>query len=351
MAIRVMLETTRPNFAPALALTAEVLRTPAFDPKEFEEMRRARVAQLEAQRSEPIAAGQLAYLRLTTPYPKGHLRYVASADEQLDALKALTVDDARRFHADFYGASSGEIAAVGDFDPAATLDQLGKLFSEWRSKTPYVHVPAAYTPVPAARQMVETPDKPNAFLIAGHNFAMRDTDADYPALEFVNYLMGGGMLGSRLVTRVRTKESLSYTAGSALVVHARDPLGQFIAMAIQAPANADKVERAFIEEIERAIRDGFTPEEVAHGKTGYLQARQLARSQDAQLAMALATSLLNDRTMAWDAELESKIQGLTPEQLGAALRRVIDPRKITVVKAGNFAKAVQAGQPAPKPTP
>jgi zinc protease len=351
MGIRVVLETTRPNVGPVLALAAEVLRAPAFDAKEFEEMRRARVAQLEAQRSEPVVAGQLAYLRLTAPYPKGHPRYIASAEEQLDALKALTVDDARKFHADFYGTSSGEIAAVGDFDAVAALDQLGTLFSGWPSKTPYVHVAAVYSPVSATRQTVETPDKPNAFLIAGHNFPMRDADPDYPALELVNYLMGGGMLGSRLVARVRTKESLSYTAGSALAVQARDPLGQFIAMAIQAAANADKVERAFIEEVERAIRDGFTPEEVSQGKTGYLQARQVARSQDAQLAAALATSLLNDRTMAWDADLESKIQALTPGQLTAALRRTIDPGKITVVKAGSFAKAVQAGQPAPKPAP
>jgi zinc protease len=264
------------------------------------------------------------------------------------------VNDARTFHADFYGASAGEIAVVGDVEGTDALDQLGKLFSGWQSKTPYVHVPAVYTVVPATRQTVETPDKPNAFLLAGHTFPIRDADTDYPALELVNYLMGGGMLGSRLVARVRTKEGLSYTAGSALAVQARDSLGQFIAMAIQAPANADRVERAFIEEIERAIRDGFTPEEVAQGKTGYLQARQIARSQDAQLATTLATSLLNDRTLAWDADLEAKVQALTPEQLVAAFRRNIDPRKMTVVRAGSFAKVLQAGQPttpAPKATP
>ncbi|MFN2563557.1 MAG: M16 family metallopeptidase [Gemmatimonadaceae bacterium] len=351
MAIRASVETTRPNFAAALASAAEVLRAPAFDAKEFEEMRRARIAQLEAQRSEPIVAGQLAYLRVTTPYPKGHPRYIASPDEQLALLKALTVEDARKFHADFYGASAGEVAIVGDFDANAAVDQLGKLFAGWRSKTPFAPVPAVHTPVPATRQTVETPDKPNAFLIAGHTFAMRDSDADYPAMELANYLLGGGMLGSRLVARVRTKESLSYTAGSALAVQTQDRFGQFIAMAIQAPANADKVERAFVEEIERAIRDGFTPEEVAQGKSGYLQARQVARSQDAQLANALAAGLLHDRTMAWDAELEAKIQALTPEQLTAALRRTIDPRKLTIVRAGNFAKVTQAGQPGPAPTP
>jgi zinc protease len=347
MASRVVVETTRPNLAAVLALAAEVLRSPAFDPKEFEEMRRARVAQLESQRSEPVIAGQLAYLRLIAPYPKGHPRYIASADEQLDALNALTVDDVRKFHADFYSASSGEIAAVGDFDATAVVDQLGRLFTGWRSKTPYGHVAAVYTPVPATRQTVETPDKPNAFLIAGHNFAMRDRDADYPAMELANYLMGGGMLGSRLVARVRTKESLSYMAASALAVQVHDPVAQFIAMAIQSPANADKVERAFVEEIGRALRDGFTADEVAQGKAGFLQARQVARSQDAQLASTLASLLLNDRTMAWEAELEAKIQALTSEQVTAAFRRAIDPRKLTVVRAGSFAKVMQAGAPTP----
>ncbi len=345
MAIRVALETTRPNLPHVLALAAEVLRSPAFDASEFEEMRRARVALLEAQRSEPIVAGQLAYLRATAPYAKGHPRYIGSPDEQLEALKALTVADARKFHEDFYGASAGEIVAVGDLDPAATVDQLGRLFTGWRSRTPFAHVAAVYTAVPATRQTVETPDKPNAFLVAGHNFPLKDGDPDYPAMELANYLMGGGMLGSRLVTRVRTKENLSYTAGSALAVQSHDAVAQFITMAIQSPANAEKVERAFVEEIERATRDGFTADEVAQGKTGFLQARQVARSQDAQLATTLSVLLVNDRTMAWEADLESKVQALTAEQVTAAFRRNVDARKLTVVKAGSFAKVMQAGQP------
>jgi zinc protease len=42
--------------------------------------------------------------------------------------------------------------------------------------------------------------------------------------------------------------------------------------------------------------------------------------------------------MAWDADLEKRITALTPEQIVAALRRHIDPAKITVIKAGDFAK-------------
>ena len=36
---------------------------------------------------------------------------------------------------------------------------------------------------------------------------------------------------------------------------------------------------------------------------------------------------------------EKKIAALTPDQINAAMRRYIDPAKITIVKAGDFAKA------------
>jgi len=49
--------------------------------------------------------------------------------------------------------------------------------------------------------------------------------------------------------------------------------------------------------------------------------------------------------MAYDAELEKKIQALTPQQVNEAMRKYIDPSKITVVKAGDFAKHGAAGAP------
>lgn len=57
--------------------------------------------------------------------------------------------------------------------------------------------------------------------------------------------------------------------------------------------------------------------------------------------VSLATKLFLNRTLVWEAELEKKVAALTPEQTAAALRRHIDPRKISVVKAGDFAKAAQ----------
>ena len=52
-----------------------------------------------------------------------------------------------------------------------------------------------------------------------------------------------------------------------------------------------------------------------------------------------ALFLFLNRTIAWDAELESRIQALTAEQINGAMRKYMTPDNITIIKAGDFAKA------------
>jgi zinc protease len=69
-----------------------------------------------------------------------------------------------------------------------------------------------------------------------------------------------------------------------------------------------------------------------------LEARRLARAQDRALASRLGNYLYWKRTFAWDVEFEAKIAALTPQQVNAALRRHIDPARLSVVVAGDLQK-------------
>ena len=91
-----------------------------------------------------------------------------------------------------------------------------------------------------------------------------------------------------------------------------------------------------MEEIERAVNDGFTDDEVSDAKLGYVQYRNNMRSNDTTLASILSQNLYLDRTMVWTENLEKKIVGLTPDDIQAALQRHIIPERISVVIAGDF---------------
>jgi zinc protease len=46
--------------------------------------------------------------------------------------------------------------------------------------------------------------------------------------------------------------------------------------------------------------------------------------------------LYRQRSFAWDARLEQRIAALTPEEVDAALRRHLDPARLSVMSAGDF---------------
>jgi len=175
--------------------------------------------------------------------------------------------------------------------------------------------------------------------VARLNLKVRDDNPDYAALALGNYMLGGGFLNSRLAVRIRQKEGLSYGVGSQFNASSLDESGQFFANAIYAPENADKLEAAFKDELAKLLKDGFTAQEIEEAKKGFVQRGQLARAQDRELSGRLNNYLFLNRTIAWDAELESKIQSLTAEQINGAMRKYLTPDNITIIKAGDFAKA------------
>ncbi len=335
----VSIETVRENLPAVMRLVAEVLREPSFPANEFEQLKQEQLAAIEQQRSEPQAIGGTAFNRHLNPYPKGDVRYVPTPDEQIEQIKAATLDEVKKFYADFYGASDSQLAVVGDFDDKEVARLAGELFGNWKSPRPFARVVSIYNDVAALNKSFEAPDKANAFFIAGLNLKVRDDNPDYPALTLGNYMLGGGFLNSRLATRIRQKEGISYGVGSQLSASPLDETGNFVTFAIYAPQNVEKLEAAFKDEIARMLKEGFTAQEIEAAKSGYLQSRQVNRAQDAGLARTLNSYLFLNRTLDWDAEFEQKIAALTPDQVVAAMRRHIDPSKITIIKSGDFTKA------------
>ncbi len=331
-------ETTAENLAGALRLAVEVLREPAFTEADFEQVRQQRIAGIEASRSEPQTLAALEFQRRLSPYPKGDVRYVGTIDEQIEELKKVTLEDVKQFHAQFYGASSGELVVAGQFDQAGLRKAATELLAGWTSASPYQRVANSYKKPAPVNLKIETPDKQNASFEAGIPIRMSDNDPDYPAMVLANYMFGGS-LGSRMPNRIRNVEGLSYGVSSRLTAPAEGDGALFSASAISAPQNTPKVEASFKDELIRALQGGFTAEEVSEAKKAYQDLQIVARSQEQALIRSIAARDQLGRTMQWDAQMDAKIQALTPAQINAAFRGHLDPADLSIVKAGDFRKA------------
>lgn len=344
------IETTRQNLPSVLRLIAEVLREPAFSQKEFDLLKQETLTNLENDRSEPSSVAIRAMSQYFNRYPKGDIRYAPTLDEEIADIKALTLDDVKKFYKDFYGASAGELAIVGDFDEKEISPLVNELFGNWKSATAYQRVPQEYFDTAPTSKSFETPDKANAMFFARLNLKMRDDNSDYPAFTLGNFMLGGGFLNSRLATRIRQREGISYGVGSGVNVSPLDESGTFFAQAIYAPQNVDRLQAAFKEEIQKVVSEGFTAEELDAAKKGWLLNRQRTRGQDNGLANALANYLYLNRTFTWDDALDKKVQALTVEQVNAAMKRYMTPERISIFVAGDFANAkAKAAAAAAKP--
>ena len=328
-------QTYRAQLPDVLRLTAEVLREPSFPGSELEQLKRQRATRFEAARSEPQDIATRALARHANPYPPGDPRYAPTVDESIASNNAVTLDDVTRFHAQFYGASNAELAIVGDFDADATRALVTELFGGWKSPAAYTRVPDPFRAnVPAALKLV-VPDKANAFLVGVTRMPVDDVSPDYPALLVANFILGDSA-SARVPERLRQKDGLSYAAGTFFQPSSLDRNSAIGAYAIFAPENLERVRGVLAEELDGAVKNGFTDAEVKAAKEGVMQERRLGRTEDGRIAGALANQLYLNRTFATSGAVDAAIEKLTTQDVNAVLRKYVKPADFAFAFAGTF---------------
>ena len=336
-------QTDRVNLAGALRLSAQVMREASFPAGEFEQLKRETITGLQAQLSDPEARSRDALARHFDTYPAGDPRAYIPLEERIRQVEAARLEDVQRFHADFWGTARGEVAIVGDFDEKSAEALVRELFPGWASKAPYAPILSEPRNVKAERIAIDTRDKENAFYRARLNLSLRDDDPDYAPLVLGNYVFGGGSgMSNRLMDRVRQRDGISYGAWSGLSVNSRDRAANWQVAGLVAPQNASRFERAVREELDRMLKEGLTEKEIADARSGLLQERVLNRSNDGTVAATWAGYLDLGRTFSsFSLAFDERIRSLTAAEVNAALRRHLDPAKLTVVVAGDAAKGAK----------
>jgi zinc protease len=333
------IRSTGANLPDALRLVRDLFRESTFPEPEFEQVRLQQIQGAESGKTDPqtLAATELRR-HLNERYPKGDVRYVDTLDESIDELKAAKLEDVRQFYQHFYGPGEGEIVISGQFDQAEVKKLVAELFGDWKSPAKFERIKRAYAPVDAINKKIETPDKQNSLFLAGAPIKIDDDSPDAAALTIAGMVFGGTP-NSRLFMRIRIKDGLSYGAGAQYSLPTIDDGGVLTVYAISAPQNTPKVEVDFNEELQKALKDGFSDQEVAQAKKMWLDQASVSRTEEGSIAGILASRERWGRTMAWDAKREAAVAAVTTEQVNAAFKKFMTGLPISIVKGGDFKKA------------
>ena len=333
----VSITTTRENLEPALRLVGDILRNASYPDALVDEYRTQSITAIRNQEKEPDAIASNALGRANNPYPPSDVRYAKTFAEMIVDLQSLNAQQLRDYRAQFLGAQNAYLSVVGDFDAAKIKAAAQSLFADWKAPQPYKRIDSPYLVTKAATLTAITPDKQNATLLMRTNFQMKEFDADHAAMIVGDHIFGGGQ-DSRLWTRIREKDGLSYGVYSGLDVSVWESSASFSMQAIFAPQNLTRVKAAFTEELDRILKSGITELELKNGKTAILKARQLNRSQDRIVVAGWVNNIRLNRRFTVSAELDKRIAAVTVDQVNTVLRKVLKPDTMVFSEAGDFSK-------------
>jgi len=336
----IFISAERDTLLPALRVAADALRHPLLPQDAFDREIKSAIAGIEASRQEPGVLRQEAtrgHYNKARGVGPGHPDYVMSVDERIANLRETTLDDVKRFYADYWSANDAQVSAVGAL-PDGLAAEVDKLFGDWKKPAApkYVRHVAQHINVPPARFDAVARDKANAIVRLHQTLPLNTEDADYPALELAVHIFGGGGLESRLSERVRQKEGLTYGIGASLGASYWGNAGSFAIQASYAPDKRDRVIAVVQEEVARMAKDGVTAAELARAKKDILEGRKQGRADPGALAGGLTSLAERGETWAAAQKRDDALAAVTVEQANAAWRQHIDVKSFIISTAGDF---------------
>jgi zinc protease len=204
---RISLDVLKRNAAPALAILADVVRSPAFPAAEFEREKKLALDALSQQANNPNAvASRVAYMLAFGPdHPYGRPPAGLPA-----SVSAVTRDDLVRFHQANWKPASSALVFAGDLTLAEATELARQHFGPWAGGTAAaVTIPPARPVGPGKVFLVDRQDAAQT-VIAHVLPAPARKDADYYAVVLADAVYGGGGFGTRLNLNLREDKGYSY---------------------------------------------------------------------------------------------------------------------------------------------
>ncbi|WP_129134758.1 pitrilysin family protein [Luteimonas sp. YGD11-2] len=331
------LSALKENLDPSLALYAQMIRAPRFDPSEIDRVKATWIAGIRQEKARPNGAA----LRVLPPllYGEGHpyaIPLSGSGTEQ--SVAALTRDDLVAFHRDWVRPDNATLVVVGDTTLDEIVPALERHFGDWRAAGPAPELPSVDAVARPASPRVFLIDQPGAVQANIFVGQLVPSSRDDGATRFgiANSVLGGTFT-SRLNMNLREDKHWSYGAFTT-TVGAVGPR-PWIALA---PVQIDRTADA-LAEMRREITEyasGQTPataDEVAKIQATEIRGLPGSYETASSVLSEISAMVRYGRADDYVEQRRAEIEALTPDQVHEAAA-TIDPQRLTWVIVGDLSK-------------
>jgi zinc protease len=131
-------------------------------------------------------------------------------------ITGITRDDLVAWHKKYWGANNAILVVSGDFKKPEMMKKLEATFGKWRKAEKAAPTVSKVVQASAAGVYMVQPEViPNQGIIRIGHLGLTVDNPDYPAVDLMNYVLGGGSFSSRITKVVRTDNGLAYSTSSS----------------------------------------------------------------------------------------------------------------------------------------
>ncbi len=307
------------NLPAALEIYADILRRPHLPQDEIDAVKALALQDLRSLEDEPRSKVLVELRRHYYPTP-------LSNDHRgtAECLERLTGDDLRAHHRRLFGPRGTILSVAGNIEWEPLRDQVERLFGDWQGGG---EKPLTYGPPPPRRGHLTKELEQTQIGVAYESVPIGHADY-YAALGAVNVLSGN--MSARLFTEIREKEGLCYAVWATY--QTLKDRARVVCYAGSRNERAQRTLDLLLRELRR-LQEGIEAEEVERVQAGLKSSLIMQQESTASRALSLASDWYYlGRVRSFD-EIQSAIDGLTPDAIVAHLRRY-PPRDFAVVTLG-----------------
>lgn len=327
-ASNISLQALTRNLDPALAIFADVVQNPAFDPKETARVRDNLLTAITRRKDSPPTVANLALARVLYG-PKHPYGWPMAGVEA--SIKTIGPNELRAFYAAYYRPANATLIVAGDTSEAALRGKLEAAFGKWRDARPSPRkLPAPAAATATKIYLVDKADAPQSSIRVG-TIGIARTSADYFPVTVMNLILGGGF--HRLDLNLR--EGKGWTYGARSTFDSRRTPGPFSAGGEFVAVHSAESVAEILKEIS-GMRDADVADaELGRAKDQIIKsfpARFATRANVAAQLAELAVFGLPDSQL---TDYAAKIAAVTKDDVRRVARKYLDPERLAIVVVGD----------------
>ncbi|MEM6780602.1 MAG: pitrilysin family protein [Pseudomonadota bacterium] len=310
----------------AFNLLKLALTQPRFDAEPLERMKQSNITRIKSSLSDP----QWKAARLTNDIVyEGH-PYALNSGGTLSTLPKITADDLRNIINKRLGKDRLFVSVTGAIGPEELTLMLDDVFGSLPETSSVQDVPVS-TIQNTGHVVLYEHDIPQSIIDIKIPAFGRD-DPDYYALQVMNYILGGGGFGSRLMEEIREKRGLTYGIYSNI-----SDTRKIDALSISTSTNNDSVLEMLSVirfEIDRLRTEGVTKKELKDAKSYLTGSMPLALSSTDRIAGMLLSLQMQDLPINYLDSYSEKIKDVSQKDILRVAERVLKSEDMTTILVG-----------------